>query len=126
MSQYGDGDYCSVWKDRWVTARKEHTCTACAETILPGHRYHVTFYIFDGEPHTTKRCERCETIFEHLSGRMVDDPRSSATSYWRAATSTRSAGASRRLSTSPRSPSGYRVSHCRCRWSRMLHLRCAR
>lgn len=74
MSQYGDGDYCSVWQDRWVTARKEHTCKACAETILPGHRYHTTFYIFDGEPHTTNRCERCETIFEHLSGRMVDDP----------------------------------------------------
>ena len=25
MSQYGDGDYCSVWEGRWVTsARKEH------------------------------------------------------------------------------------------------------
>lgn len=72
MSQYGDGDYCPVWSDRWVTARKEHRCAACGETIAPSHRYHVTFYVFDGSAHQTKRCERCETIFAHLSDRMED------------------------------------------------------
>jgi hypothetical protein len=71
MSQYGDGDYCSVFENRWITsARKAHTCNACGESIHGGHRYHVTFSVFDGEPNTTKRCERCQAIYEHLSARM--------------------------------------------------------
>lgn len=73
MSQYGDGDTCSVWSDRWLRAKKEHRCHACHEPIKPGHRYHVTFSVFDGNADTTKRCERCQAIFEHLSGRMVNE-----------------------------------------------------
>ena len=73
MSQYGEGDSCPVWSDRWVVARKEHHCRACGETIRPGDRYHKTFYIFDGNPHETKRCARCETIFDHLSGRIAKE-----------------------------------------------------
>jgi hypothetical protein len=72
VSQYGDGDYCSVWEDRWVTARKEHVCFACAEAIVKGQRYHVTFSVYDGRADTTKRCARCQAIFEHLSGRMKE------------------------------------------------------
>lgn len=70
MSQYGEGDSCSVWSDRWATARKEHRCKACGETVRPGYRYHTTFYVFDGDAHRVKRCERCQLIFEHLSARM--------------------------------------------------------
>lgn len=70
MSEYGDGDYCSVWSERWVTAKKEHTCHACDLKIEAGQRYHVTFSVFEGEHDTTKRCARCQAIYEHLNARM--------------------------------------------------------
>ena len=71
MSQYGDGDGCaSVTDNEWRTARKDHTCSACREKIAPGQRYHRTFFVFDGEPYTFKRCERCQAIYEHLSARI--------------------------------------------------------
>lgn len=70
MSQYGDGDVCDISRARWVTARKPHKCDACDEPILPGHRYHKTFWVFDGELSEVKRCARCETIFVHLSDRI--------------------------------------------------------
>jgi len=70
VSQFGDGDTVTVWRDSWHRARKEHKCRACHEPIAVGHRYHLTFYIFEGDAHTVKRCERCQTIFEHLSGRI--------------------------------------------------------
>ena len=70
MSQYGDGDYCSVFQERWVKAKKHHRCHACGEDVAPGACYHVTFSVFDGTADTTKRCARCQAIFEHLSARM--------------------------------------------------------
>ena len=75
MSEYYDenGEPCSVWADRWKTARKEHVCHACRIKIEPGHRYHVTFSVHDGNPDTTKRCARCQAIFEHLSERLRKD-----------------------------------------------------
>jgi hypothetical protein len=74
MSEYGEGDCCSVWQDRWLTARKPHRCHACRMTIEPGHRYHNTFSVYDGNADTTKRCARCQAIYEHLSKRMRAEP----------------------------------------------------
>lgn len=73
MSEYGEGDYCDVWQERVHTARKEHMCAACHETIRPGDTYHRTFSVFDGNPDTVIRCARCQTIFEHLSTRIQDE-----------------------------------------------------
>jgi len=73
MSEFGEGDYCPVWEESWRTARKDHNCHACQETIHPGHRYHYTFIVYDGSPDVTKRCERCQLIFEHLSARIRDE-----------------------------------------------------
>ena len=70
MSEYGDGDYCSVWSETDPKARKEHVCDACHETIAPGRKYHRTFSIFEGTPNTNVRCERCQAIFVHLTERM--------------------------------------------------------
>jgi hypothetical protein len=73
MSQYGDGEYCPVWTESSPVARKEHRCHACGETIRVGDRYRYIFSVFDGDGNTTKRCVRCQAIFEHLSSRMKDD-----------------------------------------------------
>lgn len=70
MSQYGDGDSCSVFEESWRTAKKDHKCSACREVIRPGQRYHYTFSVFDGDSDVNKRCERCQIIFAHLSARI--------------------------------------------------------
>ena len=70
MSQYGDGDYCPVWEETSPKARRPHKCHACGETIPVGTVYSRTFYVFDGDAHTTKRCPRCQLIYEHLSARI--------------------------------------------------------
>lgn len=77
MSQYGEGEYPSVSRHGMRTARKPHICCACKETIQPGHRYMDIWFVFEGEPQGYKRCERCETIYQHLSDRIdasTDDP----------------------------------------------------
>ena len=73
MSQYGDGDYCEVSDHSVRTARKVHHCHACGEAIRPGDTYGRTFYVFDGDAHTVKRCVRCEAIYNHLSTRMREE-----------------------------------------------------
>jgi hypothetical protein len=70
MSEYAD-DYNTVQDDVWRVARKEHRCDACGETIAPGHRYHRTFVVFDGDPDWANRCVRCQAIFDHLTDKMV-------------------------------------------------------
>lgn len=47
-------------------ARKDHTCSACVETIPRGTRYHVHKLLFDGCFSLSKRCWRCQRIFVHL------------------------------------------------------------
>ncbi len=70
MSQYGDDEYVSVSSDEWRKARKEHRCDACHEAILPSHRYHRTWFIFDGNPHVYVRCARCQAIHAHLRAKI--------------------------------------------------------
>ena len=72
MSEYSDGECSSVHDAEWRTARKTHKCDACEIPISPGHRYHRTFYVFDGSPGVDIRCERCQAIYSHLSSRMTD------------------------------------------------------
>lgn len=70
MSEYGDGGYVSVSRTEKRRARIAHTCHACREEIRPGQLYYSTFYVFDGNPHSFARCERCEAIYDHLSERL--------------------------------------------------------
>jgi hypothetical protein len=70
MSEYSDGDCCEVFSETTPKARKEHRCHACGETITPGRVYSRTFTVFEGDPDTIIRCERCQALFEHLSEQM--------------------------------------------------------
>ena len=54
-----EGESCDLWCETWRRARKEHKCCECKEIINPGDRYAYTFLIFEGEPHTFKRCSFC-------------------------------------------------------------------
>lgn len=73
MSQYGDGDYCDLVKERTQVARKPHKCAACHETIQPGQKYTYIFSRFYGANYITKRCERCQAIYDHLSERIANE-----------------------------------------------------
>jgi len=73
VSEYGEGDYCAVSDHSVRTARIEHRCAACGETVRPGDKYARTFYVFDGDAHTVKRCARCEAIYDHLCKRMAEE-----------------------------------------------------
>jgi hypothetical protein len=65
MSHGFDEPY-TVYRCERVTARKEHRCCACGETIRAGHRYSTTFAVWDGSGQTYKRCLRCDVIFQAL------------------------------------------------------------
>ena len=59
-------EYCEIYEERYVRARKPHTCCACKATIQPGHRYGYVFTLYDGHVTTYKRCGRCQATHEHL------------------------------------------------------------
>jgi hypothetical protein len=65
MSHHCDEHY-SVYNERNVVARKPHTCSACHETIAPGHAYTRVFIVWDGQIDVVLRCARCQAIHEHL------------------------------------------------------------
>lgn len=58
-----------VYRERWRTARKEHRCCACGERIRPRTRYQYISGIWDGEPDSHKRCERCVRISDEIEAR---------------------------------------------------------
>jgi rubredoxin len=61
-----DGEPCSVYKTKLRRARKAHTCAACKEPIRRGDLYSYTYLVFDGQSEESKRCARCELIYDHL------------------------------------------------------------
>ena len=61
-----DGEWPEFESRLWRTARKEHTCCACDETIPPRVRYHITTGRWDGRFESHKHCERCWKICEAL------------------------------------------------------------
>jgi hypothetical protein len=59
-------DVYSVYREIQRTARIQHACEACRETISPGHTYWSVSWLFDSRAESTKRCERCQVIHLHL------------------------------------------------------------
>ena len=59
-------EYYALYNETCPKARKEHTCSACGETIAPRQRYYRVALVFDGSASTVKRCARCQKIHEHL------------------------------------------------------------
>lgn len=59
-------EYYDVYNEKTRTANKEHTCDACEETILKGHRYTVVSWVFEGSAESCKRCMKCQALHLHL------------------------------------------------------------
>lgn len=73
---YDDGDYAPTLTDEYRKARKEHRCIACHEAIPPGHRYHVTVQVFEGDLEEYKHCARCWVLameILHMNGTVQWD-----------------------------------------------------
>lgn len=48
------------------TARKEHVCCECRDTIKPGDRYEYASGVWDGWPSSYKTCLSCVEIRMHF------------------------------------------------------------
>lgn len=51
--------HCDVFEERFVKARKEHTCLVCRRTIPKGETYLVNFSVYEGEASHEKCCAEC-------------------------------------------------------------------
>lgn len=60
------GERPDVWREGPKRAHAAHRCCACGETIRPGDLYHYTFYLYDGDTCTLRRCARCEVLYRAL------------------------------------------------------------
>ena len=53
-------DYCDVFTETTVKARKRHKCDCCKGPIEPGQTYLKHFSVFDGQVTSEKMCCQCE------------------------------------------------------------------
>jgi len=63
--------YWTLTRHTEHTARKEHTCSGCHHTILPGQTYTRLEGLYDGEWTTWKDCGRCVPWHEDVAGAYV-------------------------------------------------------
>ena len=72
-------DRCSVWRETYVRARKQHTCACCKGPIEPGVIYVNHFSVFEGDATCEKMCGQCEVdrqAFCDAHGGMLFPPSS--------------------------------------------------
>jgi hypothetical protein len=55
-----------VYHESWRTARKQHVCYACRESIVSGRRYRYTFTVSDRDPIYIRHCTRCALILDAI------------------------------------------------------------
>lgn len=67
LSSGGDGDTMACSRSVTRTARKEHRCYECRETIVPGQKYEYCSGIWDGSPSAFKTCLSCVEIRNHFA-----------------------------------------------------------
>ena len=64
---YDDGDPPTLFRERWVKARKAHTCCECGQPIPAGVRYELANGLWDGDWGSYKTCERCAAARQLVS-----------------------------------------------------------
>ncbi len=65
MSEYCE-EYCDLYQEKTIKARKPHVCDACKLAIGKGSFYRRAVTIWEGTAETTKRCGACQVTFSHL------------------------------------------------------------
>ncbi len=59
-------DLPSVFSDRIRTARREHKCCECHQSIAPGSRYHLSKGYWDGKWAEFKTCVDCDDLRDEI------------------------------------------------------------
>lgn len=67
MVDGGDG-YVLLLSTRFAVAHKTHRCAECGREIVPGERYCMDRYVWDGEFHNHKTCAHCDVARQWLAG----------------------------------------------------------
>ena len=58
-----DNDFCDVWDEMIVKARKHHPCDECQDGIQSGELYKRIGSLYEGEWDTLRLCARC--VWDH-------------------------------------------------------------
>lgn len=56
-----------LWDEKWVKARKPHTCYECGQPIEPGMVYGRATYLYNGRWYTDRRCPACLILAEWVA-----------------------------------------------------------
>jgi hypothetical protein len=67
LSGNDDGDSATCYSESVRTARKEHACGECDDTIKKGERYEYVSGIWDGRASSYKTCLLCVEIRSHFA-----------------------------------------------------------
>lgn len=62
---YNDWDMPTIYRENMQRARKEHKCSECGESIMPGDTYRYIFGVWDDKPDTFHQCLPCVRVWEH-------------------------------------------------------------
>jgi hypothetical protein len=62
-----DGDYCTVWNERTVTARKAYRCSCCGGPIQPGEKCVYHFSVYDHHPTSERCCLACDRVRQEFT-----------------------------------------------------------
>jgi len=69
-SCYCDYDPVTLLSQAKHCAQKLHKCSECLRAISPGQTYECHRYIFDGQFHIHKTCERCLAVREYVAAHV--------------------------------------------------------
>ena len=61
-----DGESADVFREEWLTARKQHKCCECRIAINPGEHYQRVVMLAECLWSTYKTCEKCADLRESL------------------------------------------------------------
>lgn len=67
LSTSDDGETCSFYNQKLVTAKKPHQCTECGEVIPANAKYENVRGCWGGDFSVYKTCASCKEIRDHFS-----------------------------------------------------------
>jgi hypothetical protein len=86
MCAIDDSDHADFVSEVTRKARKEHTCSECFRTIIPGETYFVAAIGSEGSVRTNKRCSHCNVaagwLEKHCGGWCYGGIREDLEEHW--------------------------------------------
>lgn len=65
-----DAEAADIWQETSVRAAKDHTCSACKETIRRADFYVLHKILGDDSWTTVRRCLRCDAMYQALDAKI--------------------------------------------------------